>query len=168
LPREEKLLSSPLALGLLATLAALVLLGLTIYTVLVRTMANRLYNNAVEALDNGDYLNSIRDFDSFTASNPDDARIGKARVLRGLANVRQYVSPGGGMWTNAFEAGKEMFEQLQEVPEFRDERSELGELMIRIGEGLADRARAREADLRRRPTNWDWSLPGGLPDRRRG
>jgi outer membrane protein assembly factor BamB len=140
-PHEEKLLSSPLALGLLATLAALVLLGVTIYTVLVRTMANRLYNHAVEALDNGDYLNSIRDFDSFMESNPDDARVGKARVLRGLANVRQYVSPGGSMWTNALEAGKEMFETLQDQPEFRDERSELGELIIRIGEGLADRAR---------------------------
>ena len=34
-----------------------------------------------------------------------------------------------------------MFEQVGELEEFRDERAELAELVIRIGEGLADRAR---------------------------
>ncbi|ODU00652.1 MAG: hypothetical protein ABS79_02980 [Planctomycetes bacterium SCN 63-9] len=139
--REERLLSSPLVWGLFATLAALVLLGIVIYSVLVRTLASRLYNQAVESLDNGDYLNSIRSFDEFLAANPSDARAGKARVLRALANVRQYVTPGGSEWSNALEAGRSMFEDVQSEPEFRDEKAELGELMLRIGEGLADRAR---------------------------
>jgi hypothetical protein len=58
-----------------------------------------------------------------------------------LANVRQYVSPEGATWNSALEAAREMFEQVGDLEEFRDERAELGEVIIRIGEGLADRAR---------------------------
>ncbi len=40
-----------------------------------------------------------------------------------------------------------MFENLGEAPEFRDDRMDLAELVIKIGEGLADRAR-RAADAK--------------------
>src|SRR5262249_43602255 len=79
--------------------------------------------------------------DVFLAANPKDSRSGKARVMRALANVRQFVSLEGGTWSSALEAAREMQEHVGKQPEFRDERVELAELIIRIGEGLADRAR---------------------------
>jgi outer membrane protein assembly factor BamB len=63
--------------------------------------------------------------------------------LRALANVRQYITISGETWSRALEAAREMAEQTGELPEFRDEKTELGDLVIRIGEGLADRARRR-------------------------
>ena len=64
-----------------------------------------------------------------------------------MANVRQYVSISGGTWSTALEAAREMFENLSDAPEFRDERVDLADVVIKIGEGLADRAR-RAADAK--------------------
>ena len=96
-------------------------------------------------MEDGDYRTAIRDFDRFLEAHPKDGRAAKARVFRELANVRQYISISGGTWSTALQAADEMFAKLGSEPEFRDERMELAELVIRIGEGLADRAR-RSAD----------------------
>ena len=47
----------------------------------------------------------------------------------------------GATWSSALEAAKEMVDVVGDEPAFRDEKIELAELVIRIGEGLADRAR---------------------------
>ena len=104
-------------------------------------MADQRYIRAVQLMEDGDYRTSIRDFDIFLTNHPQDPRAGKAHVLRALANVRQYVSVSGGTWSTALEAAQAMFGQVGAEPEFRDERVELADLVIRIGEGLADRAR---------------------------
>ena len=98
-------------------------------------------------MQDGDYPTAVRDFDAFIAAYPKDRRVAKARVLRAMANVRQYVSVSGGTWSTALEAAREMFETLEKRAEFRDERVDLAELVIKIGEGLADRAR-RAADAK--------------------
>jgi outer membrane protein assembly factor BamB len=144
-PGEERIISSPLVLGLVLSLGLLILLGMALRSIIAKTLADQRYNRAVEVMQDGDYRTAIRDFDEFLAAHPHDARAGKARVLRALANVRQYVSVSGGTWTTALEAAREMHDNLSQEPEFRDERPELAELVIKIGEGLADRAR-RSAD----------------------
>ena len=146
-PGEERILTSPVVLGLAASLLLLLVMGLWLRTIVVQTLATRTYSRAVELLDDGDYRTSIREFDAFLNANPDDSRAGKARVLRALANVRQYVTVSGTMWSSALQAAREMFERVGQEPEFRDQRVELAELIVRIGEGLADRAR-RTADAR--------------------
>jgi outer membrane protein assembly factor BamB len=65
--------------------------------------------------------------------------------MRALANVRQYVSVDGGTWSSALEASHDMVEQVGGLEEFRDAKVDLAELIIKIGEGLAERAR-RSAD----------------------
>ena len=95
----------------------------------------------MQNFEDGDYRTAMRDFDSFLAANPRDARAGKAKVLRSFANVRQYVTAEGGTWSSALEAANEMVEQVGPLPAFRDEQVNLAELIIKIGEGLADRAR---------------------------
>jgi outer membrane protein assembly factor BamB len=140
-PGQERIFSSPLVLGLILSLALLILLGLALRSIIVKTLANQRFDRAVAVMEDGDYRTAIRDFDDFLAAHPHDPRAGKARVLRALSNVRQYVSISGGTWTTALEAAREMYDNLNQVPEFRDERPELAELVIKIGESLADRAR---------------------------
>ena len=111
-------------------------------------------------MQDGDYPTAMRDFDAFLAAYPKDRRVAKARVLRAMANVRQYVSVSGGTWSTALEAAREMFETLENEPEFRDERVDLAELVIKIGEGLADRARrAADAKALRKRNRWFRSMP---------
>jgi tetratricopeptide (TPR) repeat protein len=140
-PGREKILTSPLVIGLVVSLGILVGMGFWLKSIIASTIASRTFDRGVQNFDDGDYRTAMRDFDSFLAANPDDSRAGKALVLRSLANVRQYVSAEGGTWSSALEAANEMVEQVGQLREFRDEQVNLAELIIKIGEGLADRAR---------------------------
>ena len=149
-PGQERIVSSPVVLGLVACFLVLVAMIAGLFAIIAATAATRAFNQGVQDYDDGDYRTAIRDFDGFLAKNPEDPRIGKARVLRAMANVRQYVSVEGGTWTSALEASQQALEQVGSLEEFRDVRPDLGELIIRIGEGLADRA-ARRPNPRRSP-----------------
>lgn len=145
-PGEERIISSPLVVSLLMMLGVLVGMGFWLRAIIASTIAERTFNRAVQSFEDGDYRTAIRDFEVFEKSNPQDSRAPKARVLRSLANVRQYITPNGATWTSALEAARGMYDEFsQGGPElsdaFRDEKSELAELVLRIGEGLADRAK---------------------------
>jgi outer membrane protein assembly factor BamB len=140
-PGQERIIASPVVLSLVACFLVLVAMIAGLFAIIAATAATRAFNQGVQDYDDGDYRTAIRDFDGFLAKNPEDSRTGKARVLKAMANVRQFVSVEGGTWTSALEASQQALEELGNLEEFRDVRPDLGELIIRIGEGLADRAR---------------------------
>lgn len=146
-PGQERVFSSPSVVGLLVALLILVLLSSLLWRVIRRTTAARLYSHAVANLDDGDYRNAIRRYDDFLAGYPDHPLASKARVLRALANVRQFTSSTGTSWTNALDAGRAMVETVGREPAFRDASTELAELVLKTAEGLADRTRG-SADAR--------------------
>ena len=76
-------LSSPLVLGLVASLAVLVGMGFWLKAIIASTIATRTFNRGVQDYDDGDYRTAIRDFDTFVTTNPDDPRAGKAKVSAG-------------------------------------------------------------------------------------
>jgi outer membrane protein assembly factor BamB len=141
-PGKERIASSPLVLSLVAALAILVGMGFWLKSIIAATLATRAFNSGMQDFEDGDYRTAMRNFDSFLATNPQDARSGKARVLRAFANVRQYVSREGATWSAALEAAQDMVEQHARLPEFRDEQVDLADVILKIGEGLADRARS--------------------------
>ncbi|MFO0909620.1 MAG: PQQ-binding-like beta-propeller repeat protein [Isosphaeraceae bacterium] len=141
-PGEEAVLSSPLVFALIGAFALLLVVGIALYGIIVRTAATRLYNQAVENLEDGDYRNAMRRFDEFLSSNPDDIRAGQARVHRAMAEVRQYTSGAGASWELALEAERAMFDQVGKEATFRDSSTELAEQILKTGENLADRARS--------------------------
>jgi len=140
-PGRERILTSPLVLGLVIALAVLVAMGFWLKAIISATLATRTFSTAMEDFDNGDYRNAMRKFDAFLKANPDDERASKALVMRAFSNVRQYITLDGSTWSSALEASVEMVESVGDLPEFRDEQINLAELLIKIGEGLADRAR---------------------------
>lgn len=140
-PGREVVATSPVVLGLVVLLALLVGMGFWLHSIIKKTVASTTYNRAVSLMEDGDYATAIRDFDAFLTANPADARANKARVLRALSNVRQYITLSGATWSRALETAREMADTVGDLPEFRDEKTELAELVIRIGEGLADRAK---------------------------
>ncbi len=140
-PGQERILSSPLVFGLGASFVALVLVGIALYGIIAKTAADRLYDQAVSNLDDGDYRTAIRGFDRFLKENPDDLRAGKAKVHRALAKVRQYTSPAGASWALALEAEEAMLASVSKLDAYRDSSTELDELVLKTGEQLADRAR---------------------------
>jgi outer membrane protein assembly factor BamB len=140
-PGRERIASSPLVLSLVAALAVLVALGFWLRATIASNAATRNFNSGVQDFEAGDYRTAQRSIDQVLAANRHDPRSGKARVLRALANVRQFVTPDGSTWSAALEAAQEMVDKVGKLPEFRDEQVELAEIILRIGEGIADRAR---------------------------
>ncbi|GAC1464522.1 MAG: hypothetical protein NVSMB9_03270 [Isosphaeraceae bacterium] len=140
-PGQESVVSSPLIFGLVCSFLVLVLVGFSLYGIIARSAASRLYQEAVNNLEDGDYRNAIRRFDEFLRASPTDERAGKARVYRALADVRQYTTAAGTSWSLALEAEQAMFDTLKGEPAFRDSSTELDELVLRTGEALAERAR---------------------------
>src|SRR5262249_54927977 len=59
-PGQESVLSSPLVFGLAVALAVLILVGVALYGIIVKTATDRLYNTAVANLEDGDYRNALR------------------------------------------------------------------------------------------------------------
>jgi outer membrane protein assembly factor BamB len=141
-PGQEKIASSPLVLGLVIALAFLVLLGVSLWGVIAKTNADRQYLQAEDSYKDGEFLNAIKMFDLFLEKNGKDPRASKARVLRHLADVKQYASGGGPVWSNALDAERDMARKLAKEPAYADYRAELGELILKTAEGLAERAKA--------------------------
>jgi outer membrane protein assembly factor BamB len=140
-PGQERILSSPLVVGLTIALVFLVLMSYVLWGIIERTVASRLYNQAVESLDDGDYRTAILRYDEFLARFPRDERRSKARVLRALANVRQFTSTTGASWTDALDAERAMVETVSGEPGYRDSKTELAEQVLKTAEALAERAR---------------------------
>jgi outer membrane protein assembly factor BamB len=138
-PGEERVLTSPLVLGLSAMFVLIVLAGISLHRVISKRTAQRQFDRAVQSHDEGDYRNAIAQFDEFLKNYPKDPRIGKARVLRQLSNVEQYVRSGIPSWNNALLAAQAMYNQERKSKEFDDESTELGELVLKTAAGLADR-----------------------------
>ncbi len=144
-PGQERVITSPLILGLVSALVLLGLLSVSLWGIIARRTADNLYLSAVDLMKDGDNLNAIERFDRFIAENPEDRRAGKARVLRALARVRQYTSGAAPAWKEGIDAAREMRASVGELPEFEDSRMDLAELVLQSAEGLADRA-SRTAD----------------------
>ena len=140
-PDREEVFTSPLVFGLIVTFLVLVLVGFGLYGIIIRTSATRLFLQAREDLDVGDFRNAIARFDEFLAKNPEDVRVGEAKVHRAMANVRRYASASGASWSLALEAEKAMIDQVGAIPAFKDSSTELDEVVIKTGEALADRAK---------------------------
>jgi len=140
-PGREDVWTSPLVFGLSLAFVALVLAGVQLARVIGARNASRVFDQAAAALEDGDYLNSMRGFEEFLKANPGDPRAGQARVHRAMANVRQHTGATGASWTLALEAERAMLDGVGFEPAFRDDAPELGELVLKTGEALADRAR---------------------------
>ena len=69
-PGREKILTSPLVIGLVASLAILVGMGFWLKSIIASTIASRTFDRGVQNFDDGDYRTAMRDFDSFLTANP--------------------------------------------------------------------------------------------------
>ncbi|CAN5717416.1 hypothetical protein BH23PLA1_BH23PLA1_29480 [soil metagenome] len=144
-PGEERVLSSPIVIGLAFVLVFLALAGYGLYDVISRMAADRHFESAVASLEDGEYRNAILRFEEFVQKNPKDDRASKARVLGALAGVHQFTTGANPAWTNALDAAESMLSEVGNEPEFRDSRADLAALVLNAASGLADRAR-RGAD----------------------
>jgi outer membrane protein assembly factor BamB len=141
MPGEERIVTSPLVLGLVGALAVLVVMGVLLRGIIAKTLAQRQYDRAVQSVNDGDFRNAINQLDIFIKANPKDKRVGKALVLRAMSNVQQFALGGNPSWLQALLAARAMVTQVGKEEAYRDESTALGDLVLKTAEGLAERAR---------------------------
>jgi outer membrane protein assembly factor BamB len=144
-PGEERVASSPVVLGLVGTIALLAVLSVVLWGRIARRAADNQYLRAMETFRDGDDLNAIKQLDQFIEKNPEDPRVGKARVTRALARVRQFTGGAAPAWSEGLEAARGMIEEVGQEPAFEDASADLAESLLKIAEGLAERA-SKSAD----------------------
>jgi hypothetical protein len=139
-PGDDRVLNSPLVIGLAVTFMILVAFSFALWGTISRAIASNQYNAAAEDMAATNYTNAIKGFDAFLASNSTDKRASKARVLRALARVRQHTGDVGASWGNAVTEARKMVEEVGQTQEYRDSSLELADDLRKAAEGLADRA----------------------------
>ena len=141
-PGQEKLLTSPLVLGLAVLLGFLTLLGFFLWNIVTKNRADRQFLTANSAFDERDYRTAIKGFDEFLETNPGDLRVSQARVRRALANVRQFTGSNG-QWTTAIEAAEQMLTKVKDERAYSDHKMDLAAEVLKATEGLADIAKSK-------------------------
>ena len=123
-------------------LSILVAMGFWLKAIIASTVATQTFNLGVQHYDDGEYRTAIRDFDSFVAGNPDDhAHREGTRATGDGERPPVYFDRREVHGRRRWRHRGRCLNRSANVEEFRDVRVDLAELLIKIGEGLADRAR---------------------------
>ncbi len=139
-PGDDRIAGSPIVIGLVVVIGILLGTSYALYSWITQVNASHQYQVASDDMEAGNYLNAIKGFDVFLASNPSEKRANKARVLRAFAKVRQHTGAVGTSWGAGLIEARAMVEDVGQIPEYRDSSVDLGEELRKIAEGLAARA----------------------------
>jgi outer membrane protein assembly factor BamB/TolA-binding protein len=101
--------------------------------------ATELFNKAEEEYRNGTYSTAITLFDEFLQRYESDKNASKARVLRGMAQLRQ-VADGGKQPRQSLEIAREVLPKIEIEEKFGDARPELASILPDIADGFAIQA----------------------------
>jgi tetratricopeptide (TPR) repeat protein len=127
---------SPLLLiggGLLGVI--LIAMALLFYS-LTRGNAAELFAQAEADYASGSYASAIKGYDTYLKKYPDDPEASKARVRRGMAQLRQ-ITDGGKDPRRGLQMAKEVLPQIETEEKFAEARLELSSILPDIADGFA-------------------------------
>ncbi len=142
-PGQDKLISSPLIIGLAAILVFLGIMGYALSIIVAKNKADKQYYQANASFDDKNYKQAVAQFDEFLTTNPSDLRAPRMRALRQLANIRQFTAPGTKSWNTALEAVQQALKTLGDDSASRDVRMDIAAEVLTSAEGLSETARVR-------------------------
>ena len=144
-PQEtpQRLLAAPAVMILTLSAIALVALGVVLGWFVLRRTADRRFDSAVEAMGQKLYSQAIHRFDRYLEEFPQHQLVARAKVLRALCRVGQYVEGSEPSWTNALSAAQRMATETAGQEAFADVRGEFTSLTAQIATAFAERARDR-------------------------
>jgi hypothetical protein len=135
---------SPLLLiggGLLLVLIAAI--GLMFFSI-TRGSAQQAFDKASEEYANGNYAAAETAFHHFLEKYKSDKRASQARVMQGLARLRQSSSNAKADPRTALRAAQEILPTIEREEAFNDARGELVHILPEISSGFAEQAKATD------------------------
>jgi outer membrane protein assembly factor BamB len=142
--RRENVWDSPLLLigGGAALVLAIALVGL-IYA-MTKGTASEEFTKADEAFRNQDYPTAIAAFEKFIEKHAHDAQVGKAKVLLGMAKIRQASDNAAKDPRTALRTTKEVLPEIEREESFADVRDQFSSILPDIADGFAEHAKVQD------------------------
>ena len=138
-PGRERIATSPLVIGLLVAASILVGMGFWLKSIIAATIATRTFDRGVQDFDDGDYRTAIRDFDSVpVVQSRRSSRRARPRSCGRWPTCGNMCRPTGRRGRRRSKRPARCWSRSASSPSSATERTDLAELVIRIGEGLAD------------------------------
>ncbi|MDO4550652.1 MAG: PQQ-binding-like beta-propeller repeat protein [Planctomycetia bacterium] len=120
-------------------LLLLVLMAIGLFVSLTWQNADDLFKLAEEDYSKGAYTQAIEKYDKFIKNHPKHISISRAKVHRGLADLRRNVD-GTSNYSHALTEAKRVIEEIRSEKDFGEASADLGALLPRISEELAKSA----------------------------
>ncbi|MDZ7618973.1 MAG: PQQ-binding-like beta-propeller repeat protein, partial [Patescibacteria group bacterium] len=140
--RRESVWESPILLISGGLLVGLLILGTVLLWTLGRQSGDEALTAANEEYRAGSYTQAIHKFDQFLDRFPNHGGASRARVTRGIAQLRQATAAGAGAnWPAALVEVQRVLKDIQPEAAFSESSGELAAMLPAIAEGLAARAR---------------------------
>ncbi|MEX0938756.1 MAG: PQQ-binding-like beta-propeller repeat protein [Pirellulales bacterium] len=136
---------SPLLLIGGGALILLVLLGATLWYMLGSTDSSQLLARADEQYRAGSYTQAIDTYNELLERYPSDESASRARVQRGLAQMRQAVD-GSVDPSDSLEVARDVLDAIEDEPDFALAREELRAMLPQIASALVQQAEQADDD----------------------
>ncbi|MBY0585729.1 PQQ-binding-like beta-propeller repeat protein [bacterium] len=141
-PPAPLYLSKPF-LGILGGLLVLAALSVGLYFLVRERAANQQFQQAVKDMRDKLYPETIKGFDRFIESFPDDPRVDQAIYLRAQSRVLPLVEAGGSSLESALAAADQWVEEAGNTKEFAEHPTEIGDVILSLARKLAEQSRDR-------------------------
>ena len=136
-PGEQDVLTSPLVLGFGGLALVLLLAAGTIWFLIGREGADRLYTAAVADQQAGRYTQAIAGYEEFVATYPTDGRHNAAVFALGRAQIERHTAGATPDWSAAADAFDAFVTRNRDNPEFDTQRTELRGLARTVSGGAS-------------------------------
>ncbi|HUQ72195.1 MAG TPA: PQQ-binding-like beta-propeller repeat protein, partial [Planctomycetaceae bacterium] len=139
-PGEQEVFKSPIILGLTGGGIVLLLIAATIYLLMGRESAIRLFDVASTDLAEGRFVESIENYEKFVALYPRHTNAETAKVNIGRARVQRELAGGSPAWSNAWDSLNEFVREFRNTPGYQELRPIVLDFSERIAVGAAKTA----------------------------
>ncbi|WP_425619184.1 PQQ-binding-like beta-propeller repeat protein [Anatilimnocola sp. NA78] len=142
--RSANVWDSPLLLLGGGALMIMVVAFFILYFALTSGSASEVFTKAEEEYRGSNYAAAISAFDQYLEKYPKDKDVSRAKVLRGMAQIRQVSSNAAKDPRSALKVASEVLPVIKQEPTFADSRDELASILPEIADGFAEQAKTTD------------------------
>lgn len=127
-------------LAIASALVVLIVAGIGLYLLVQARDAKQRFESARRDLSERLYSKAIPALETFLEDYPSHDQAPEARYMLAKARVEQFTDSSTASWSNAFESSKGLIAGLANDDAFADHRTEIGDILLSISQGLANEA----------------------------
>ncbi|MBI5761075.1 MAG: PQQ-binding-like beta-propeller repeat protein [Planctomycetales bacterium] len=149
-PGEEAVTKSPMVMMLLGGAVFMALLAGIIWFILAREATEKEFRLAMEAKEQGSFIQAIKQFEEFLQAHPGHSHANEAKLALATAKVEQFTSGASPNWEEGLTGLNEYITQYRDSEEFKDDQSPPRAFLSKTSSDLALGASKAALTVRKR------------------